>query len=312
MDAQALSKYLHLFGSLSRNRELAPHKPVLLISVLDEIDRGHISENRVYLSVELVAAFRENWCLLPLPSGNWLERVWVPFRYLLTNGFWELINDGETLSGKEAGDPHSVGDLLRRVHYARFASDLWVLLQDRTARMALRQHLLQVYFGITPGQVQPVVPQNPMAAQLQRLIAESQSQARPKRVREKADDTAYFLRHALFPQVIRAVYEDQCAVCGLFARAGKSSVVESAHIKPFADFHDDHPSNGIALCKNHHWGFDAGGFSISDDYTVIVSPHLRHSPGHVFPGAAIHLPTSQNCYPSPSSLAYHREHTFLK
>lgn len=312
VDTQTLSKYLNLFGDLHRNMGLAPHKPVLLLSILDEIDRGHITENEIVLSVELVAAFRENWQILPLPPGNWLERIWNPFRYLLQDGFWELVKDGASLSGKEVGQPNSVNDMRKRADYASFSPDLWQLLQAKTARIVLRQHLLKVYFGITPSQVQPVIPADPLEAQLQKLISEAQSQPRLKKAKMTMDGTEYFVRHALFPQIIRAVYDDTCAVCGLFARTEKSSIVESAHIKPFADYHDDHPSNGIALCKGHHWGFDAGGFTVENDYTIIVSSHFQFAPGYITSGTPLRLPSSKNCYPAPASLAIHREKTFLK
>lgn len=312
MDPQILSKYLNLFGNLHRNMGLAPHKPILLLSILDEIDRGHIQENKIVLSVELVAAFRENWHILPLPPGNWLERIWNPFRYLLQDGFWELVKNGVSLSGKEIGQPNSVNDMRKRVDYAELPPDLWQLLQDKTTRTVLRQHLLQVYFAISQSQVQPVIPADPLEAQLQKLISEAKGQPRQKKAKPEAVGTEYFVRHALFPQIIRAVYEDTCAVCGLFARTEKTSIVESAHIKPFADFHDDHPSNGIALCTGHHWGFDAGGFTVEDDYTVTVSPHLQYASGYITSGTPIRLPSSKNCYPSPVSLAYHRDKKFLK
>ena len=312
MNPETLSKYLNAFGNLHRNMGLAPHKPVLLLSILDEIDHGRITENEIYLTAELAAAFRENWASFPLPSGNWLERVWTPFRYLLQDGFWELIKDGTPLTSRELGDPHSVNDMRRRADYAKFPEDLWETLQDRTARKVLRQHLLQVYFGITPDQVQPIVPADPLQAQLEKLIAEARSKPRTKKVKETAEDTKYFVRHALFPKIIRAVYHDACSICGLVARTPKFSIVEAAHIKPFADYHDDHPSNGLALCRDHHWGFDAGGFSIQDDYTVVVSPHLQHTPGYVKPGEPIRLPSSEYCYPDRASLAHHRESRFLK
>jgi putative restriction endonuclease len=32
--------------------------------------------------------------------------------------------------------------------------------------------------------------------------------------------------------------------------------VDAAHLIPFAESGNDHPTNGIALCKNHHWAMD--------------------------------------------------------
>ncbi|WP_346189974.1 HNH endonuclease [Rubritalea halochordaticola] len=43
------------------------------------------------------------------------------------------------------------------------------------------------------------------------------------------------------------------APCGLRIRLpGGHTVVDAAHIIPFSESQDDHPRNGIALCKNHH------------------------------------------------------------
>ncbi len=312
MDPETLNKYLDQFSNLHQNMSLAPHKPMLLLSILGEIDRKHITKNEIYLTDELVATFLENWDILPKPPGNWRRKIWIPFRYLMGNKFWKLVKNGVELSAKEVEEPNSVNDMRRRADYAVFAPDLWELLQDSTARTILKQHLLQVYFGISPEQAQPTIPADPLQAQLEKLIKEAQSEPRPKKVKEAADDAKYYIRHTLFPQIIRAVYDDSCSVCGLFARTAKRSIIESAHIKPFANFHDDHPSNGIALCKDHHWGFDAGGFSIADDYTVIVSPLLQHLPGYITPNAPIRLPSSKNCYPDLAALADHRKRTFLK
>jgi putative restriction endonuclease len=129
----------------------APHKPVLLLSILDEINRGHISENQIVLTVELVASFRENWDVFS--AGRKGQRVWIPFYYLTGEKFWKLVKNGLELVPKQVGEPNSVNDMQKRVDYAVFAPDLWELLQDKTSRIVLRQHLLQVYFGITPEQV---------------------------------------------------------------------------------------------------------------------------------------------------------------
>jgi putative restriction endonuclease len=32
--------------------------------------------------------------------------------------------------------------------------------------------------------------------------------------------------------------------------------VDAAHLLPFSISRNDHPSNGLALCKNHHWALD--------------------------------------------------------
>ena len=125
-------------------------------------------------------------------------------------------------------------------------------------------------------------------------------------------DTEYYVRHALFPQIIRAVYDDTCAVCGLFARIPKTSIVEAAHIKRFADFHDDHPSNGLALCKGHHWGFDAGAFGIANDYRIIVSRRIGESVPLVTAGILLGLPLKIEYAPAVEALRWHRQNVLLR
>lgn len=309
MDAATLTKYLHAFAHLHRNKGLAPHKPVLLLSILDEIGRGHITDNEIILTVELVAAFREYWQTLPLPPGNWLERVQLPYRYLLQDGFWELVKDGTARTGKEVGEPTSITDARVRIDFARFAPDLWELTQDVAARNTLRGLLLQTYFNIAPEQVQAYVSVNPLAAQVDKLIADAQSKPKPPKVAKENNDAGY-LRNKLFAQVVYGVYDNACAVCNLSVRIGDSRVLIASHIRQFALFGDNHPSNGLALCLNHHWAFDSGGFSVADNYTLLVSPQLSGTAGFVTPGAPLRLPTSNKCHPDPAALAWHRAHVF--
>ena len=313
MDAQTLHKYLDAFGKLHRNMGLAPHKPILLLSILDEIGRGRITDNEIILTVELVSAFREYWQVLPLPPGNWLERVYMPYRYLYQDGFWHFVKNDEALTGKEVGEPHSIPDARSRVDYACLEMDLWQLLQEKPAREALHAHLLQVYFGIIPSQVQPIVAADPVAAQVDKLVADAQSKPKPKAAKIVKEGDVEYLRSALFPKVIYAIYNNTCAVCGLGVRIGDSRVLNASHIRDFALFGDNHPSNGLALCHNHHWGFDRGGFSITDDYKLLVSPKMTDTPDFVSAGSSIYLPASPKCYPDPAALAWHRKrHDFQR
>lgn len=307
MDAQTFHKYLYAFANLRRNKGLAPHKPILLLSILDEIGRGHITDNEIVLTVELVSAFYGYWEGLPLPPGSWRKRIYVPYRYLVQEGFWELVKDGEALSGIGGWEPHSISDARAQINYARFADELWELLLDSNAREVLHAHLLQIYFGITPTQVQPIVFADPIVAQVDKPIADAKSHPKPKVAKLVKESDAEYLRNALFPKVIYAIYNNTCAVCGLGVRTGSSRVLNASHIRDFALFGDNHPSNGLALCHNHHWAFDRGGFSITDDYKLLVSPKMTGTPDFVSAGSSIHLPASPKCYPDPAALAWHRK-----
>jgi putative restriction endonuclease len=87
------------------------------------------------------------------------------------------------------------------------------------------------------------------------------------------------------------------------------------HIKPFSEFRDDRFDNGLALCKNHHWAFDRGWFSINEDYRIII-PRGRFTeespqetkPMKEFNGKQIVLPTKEAHFPRLESLHWHRQH----
>ncbi len=84
---------------------------------------------------------------------------------------------------------------------------------------------------------------------------------------------------------------------------------------PFSQFYDDRFDNGISLCKNHHWAFDKGWFSINDDFTILVKDDLRedapnNKPMQQFNGDRIRLPDRERYYPRLEALQWHRQYVF--
>jgi putative restriction endonuclease len=66
---------------------------------------------------------------------------------------------------------------------------------------------------------------------------------------------------ARFRQLVRTAYNSTCVVCGLHlpvTRYNPVPGVDAAHILPWADYDLDHVSNGLCLCRLHHWAFDEG------------------------------------------------------
>jgi hypothetical protein len=94
------------------------------------------------------------------------------------------------------------------------------------------------------------------------------------------------------------------------------SIVDAAHIHQFADSRNNDPSNGLALCKNAHWLFDQGLWTISDDYRVIVAigQFTEQSLGHTglcnYHGQRIHLPADIRFWPKSVYLSWHRKNVF--
>lgn len=63
-----------------------------------------------------------------------------------------------------------------------------------------------------------------------------------------------------FSAAVRRAYKNRCAFCGAVYGGieGIVSGVDAAHILAWSKWDLDVVSNGIALCKLHHWAFDAG------------------------------------------------------
>ncbi len=63
-----------------------------------------------------------------------------------------------------------------------------------------------------------------------------------------------------FRTAVLLAYDSKCLVCGLRLPPTRltGAGVEAAHILPWAEYDLDEVSNGICLCRHHHWAFDEG------------------------------------------------------
>ncbi|SEL41060.1 hypothetical protein [Parapedobacter koreensis] len=67
MDTAALHTYLHALTHLKRaptRYGTAPHKPVLMLTLMELVEKGIVLDNRFEANAELVGTFLENWQLL--------------------------------------------------------------------------------------------------------------------------------------------------------------------------------------------------------------------------------------------------------
>ena len=313
--ANPLQKYIGIFANLHRNKHRergpAPHKPVFLLAFLDEIACGHIQQNRIPLSPELIARFHSYWEAL-VHDPAWRPRMVYPFRYLVQDGVWELQRNGSPLSTKQMGDPTSLRQLSSLIDAAALQPDLWTYILDNEARTALRRALLTTYFP--HASLLPVHDYYaPINYAAERLRQEAKGRFRVAEVRERAQNDQLYLRHTLFPRVIKELYDERCAVCRLRQSSmNESSVVDAAHIMPFHLFHNDDPRNGISLCKNHHWGFDNGLFAVDENYRLLVSSYVQVNEDYLLAHSRLHVPSAEMYWPAPEALRWHREHVFGK
>jgi len=84
-----LKEYLARFQDLNCGRvgdHERPHKPVMLLTVIDLIENGHVPQNRITLSPELLELFRRYFDVVRTPQDQ--PTAINPFFFLRGDGFW--------------------------------------------------------------------------------------------------------------------------------------------------------------------------------------------------------------------------------
>jgi len=156
MDMEILEQYCSKFEKLHPNRVRngagrlisAPHKSVLLLSVMDLIGNGLISDNEIVLSDQLEHSFDEHWDVFVSES----QRD-VGFRPDTKKPFYHLKNLGKPWQ-KEPFWHHEpeISDFrdLKMVRYAYLDEELFKMMQSEKVREQLTEVLKETYFSESP------------------------------------------------------------------------------------------------------------------------------------------------------------------
>lgn len=141
-----LTTYTECFSSLRTAQKLgmpAPHKAILLLSVMELIESGVIKNNRIELTERLEQTFMRLWKRYVGTSIVFQPKIATPFWHLQNEPFWSLyLNDGKDLS--TVTSPYSVKRLRENTH-AIMDSELFALMQDADCRARLRVTLIGQY-----------------------------------------------------------------------------------------------------------------------------------------------------------------------
>ena len=315
--------YIGQFASLRRapnpifteaTKHRAPHKPILLLAVLDLVHRGVISTPLIDAHsdlVELNELFNLYWRRV-VPLGQ-TSSIAFPFSRLDREPFWELVpQPGTTITPAVINNTASVSYLRRYALGARLDEGLFHFMQSGEGREALREALLLSCFSPeAQAQLREQSVVNREAFDYSRILAQ---RSHLPLVREIVEAANYrpAARDQGFRRIVVATYDHRCALCGVrIITPEQYTAVEAAHIVPWAKSRNDDIRNGMALCKLCHWAFDYGMMGVSDNYSVITSRHISaqdNAPGFLLTltGRAIIGPADQDLWPAPQYLAEHR------
>src|SRR5206468_1239526 len=96
------------------------------------------------------------------------------------------------------------------------------------------------------------------------------------------------------------------------------SIVDAAHIQPFAVSRNNDVRNGIALTKNMHWAFDEGLWSVEENYRIIVATQAFEEacPDSMalvtYVGKSLRLPRERSLWPNPAHFSWHLRHRYCE
>lgn len=156
MHPALIDTFVKMFEHMNRARSgkyFAPHKPILLLSIMTLIERGQITDNKIELNKQLEDTFRWHWHTL-VDDGNGQNSVVLcsgldigvssrypfkcnianPFFHLSNEPFWNLVPSAEWKARKD----YSLSQLKREFLYAELLPDLFDLMLDEELRTHLQ------------------------------------------------------------------------------------------------------------------------------------------------------------------------------
>ncbi len=303
MVKDANEKARHWLGKLTalrpaigrgNTRGKAPHKPLLLLCLIDMAETGAGLPGRTFVRTpSLVLRFRT--------YGNFVADRWptkldlrLPFYHLSSQEFWGAF----TADMRPASSPDDCA-------VCELDQDFHALLSDSDFRLKARLMLISRYFepaeqaafyesfGFTPPAFGPSASEE--------LVAEGLEAAKQKG------------RSAKFQVRVVDDYHHVCALTGYrCVTTDGASVVDAAHIESWSETRNDDLTNGLALSKTAHWMFDEGLWTVDDEMRVIVHPRRFIEAGpeaallRTFAGRHLQFDPKAKLRPSVDRLRTHR------
>lgn len=156
---ETLDAYIALFDQMNRavvKGYRAPHKPLLLLSIIELIDEGKIVSNKIRLSDELIRKFSDLWKRyvddgcdvnamivadgIDLMIGHKYPfkcNIANPFFHLNHESFWTLIESKNYVKKSV----YSIKNLQICYEYAVISDDLFELMKDTNIRNKMQSRL---------------------------------------------------------------------------------------------------------------------------------------------------------------------------
>lgn len=301
MNASALRRFTALRVDPDKGRGRAPHKPLLLLAVLDLLEDGFLQDGWVERSPDLVVRFQNFWPIVE-PRRQNKGDIRMPFHALSNDGIWQVFDT--------EGRPSRTKETSTR---ARIEPDVLSLFGDAVFRARLRRLLVTTYFPVNEQvalfaalgfEAEPDTPE---------LLSLAEDQALYRVAKETG-------RSVRFKTQVVTGYKFTCALTGYrLTTIDQAGIVQAAHIHQHAKSRNNDADNGLALTPTAHALFDMGLWSVADNLRIIVKPATAFTETgpdggfalRALAGRPLVLPSITRLRPHPRHLHWHRrQHGF--
>ncbi len=220
-----LAKFTQLRVDRARG-DPAPHKPLLLLVVLELAEQGQLPEDVLSLSPELAFRFFAFWNVVAHRRTQPPD-VRLPFHYLQSDGFWSALDE----NSKPSPDK-------RLTRYAALNEEFVAFAKDPALRDKARRILIEKHFQ----------PAERVA--LYSLVGLHVTDEKDS-IAETIDNAVYSARQqgreARFRLTVVAAYDYTCALTNYrLTTIDAGSIVDAAHIHQFADSRNNDARNGLS------------------------------------------------------------------
>ncbi|HID21836.1 MAG TPA: hypothetical protein EYP14_05475 [Planctomycetaceae bacterium] len=271
----------------------APHKALFLLALMDMLEAGESVSDRPELTSELAFRFMALWPIVAYRRTQQPD-IRMPFHHLSSDRLrTPYMADGDMSPAKKT------------TRYVELDAEFSEALDDEQFRRRARRILIARWF--------PPAERNGLYA-LYKIPVPTDDQIARDANFQVPNDAKQVGRQARFRLDVVSAYNYTCALTGYrVTTIDGCSIVHAAHICAFKDSRNNDSRNGIALCKNTHWLFDHGLWSIDENYRIIVAKgHLSEScpdqnPLTEYEGQRLRLPASRALWPDRKHLAWHRK-----
>lgn len=141
-----LTYYIACFENLSVNKkggQLAPHKPLLLLAVIDLVECGIIKSPEVELGEALITAFKLNENRFTRNIIHFKPNIGMPYYHMSGEPFWRLV----PFNPDKAPNTYAISTLRNFYKCAVIDHELFELMKVQATAQQLRKILIDTYLA---------------------------------------------------------------------------------------------------------------------------------------------------------------------